>query len=137
MTMIDSKQPRKQRKYRYNAPMHERKKMVAAHLGKELRAKLSTKKRNAPVHRGDKVKLMRGEKRGHTGKVIEVDLADLKVYVEGVAQRTAKGVEKLAPLDPSNLLIIEGDFTKDRLAMVQRSGKAAQAKATAAKKQSG
>ncbi len=134
---MDSIQPRKQRKYRYNAPLHHRKKMVSVHLSKELRAKLSTKKRNAPVHRGDKVKLMRGEKRGHTGKVIEVDLADLKVYVEGVSQRTAKGVEKLVPIDPSNLMIVEGEFAADRLAMVQRSGKAAQAKATAAKKQSG
>mgnify|MGYP001588742280 CR=1 FL=1 len=132
---MDSVQPRKQRKFRYNAPLHQRKKMVSVHLSKELRAKLSTKKRNAPVHKGDKVKVMRGEKRGHTGKVIEVDLADLKVYVEGVSQRTAKGVEKLAPIDPSNLLIIEGDFTKDRLAMVQRSGKAVQDAAAAPKKQ--
>jgi hypothetical protein len=30
------------------------------------------------------------------------------------------------PLDPSNLLILEGDFTKDRLSMVQRSGRAKQ-----------
>lgn len=132
---MDSVQPRKQRKFRYNAPLHLRRKMVSVHLSKELAAKLSTAKRNVQVHKGDRVKVMRGEKRGHIGKVIEVDLADLKVYVEGVSQRTAKGVEKLAPVDPSNLLIIEGDFTKDRLAMVQRSGKAAQDAAVAPKKQ--
>ena len=121
--MENSIQPRKQRKFRYNAPLHLRKKMVSAHLSKELRAKLATKKRNAPLHKGDKVKLMRGENKGKSGKVIEVDLAALKVFVEGITRRNAKGVEKLVPLDPSNLLLLEGEFTKDRLAMAQRSGK--------------
>ncbi len=121
--MENSIQPRKQRKFRYNAPMHQRRKMVAVHLSKELKAKLGTKRRSAPVHKGDRVKLMRGERRGHTGKVVEVHLADLKVYVEGYTQKNAKGIEKLMPVDPSNLLLLEGEFTKDRLAMIQRSGK--------------
>jgi len=120
--MIGSKQPRKQRKFRFNAPMHERKRMVSAHVSKELRAKLSTKRRSVPVHKGDKVLLMRGSRKGHTGKILEVDLSTLKVYIEGVTQRNAKGVEQLAPVDPSNLMILEGEFAKDRLAMIQRSG---------------
>src|SRR3989344_3061923 len=102
--MEDSKQPRKQRKFRFNAPMHLRKKMVSAHISKELRAKLSTKRRSAPLHKGDRVLVMRGDHKGKAGKVIEVELNDLKVYVEGVSQRNAKGVEKLMPVDPSNLL---------------------------------
>jgi large subunit ribosomal protein L24 len=123
---MDSIQPRKQRKYRHNAPLHARKKMVSAHMGKELRAKLSTKRRSAPVRKGDRVKVMRGEFRGKAGKIVEVDLSSLKVYIEGITQRNAKGIEKPVPLDPSNLLILEGDFTKDRLSMVQRSGRAKQ-----------
>ena len=123
--MEDSKQPRKQRKFRFNAPMHLRKKMVSAHISKELRAKLSTKRRSAPLHKGDRVLVMRGDHKGKAGKVIEVELNDLKVYVEGVSQRNAKGVEKLMPVDPSNLLITEGEFTKNRLAMIARSGKKA------------
>ncbi|HIH18499.1 TPA: 50S ribosomal protein L24 [Candidatus Micrarchaeota archaeon] len=121
---MDSIQARKQRKFRYDAPLHLRRKMASSHLSKELRAKLSTRKRNAPLHKGDKVKVMRGGRKGHVGKVIEVDLSNLKAYVEGVSQRTAKGVEKLMPIDPSNLLIMEGEFTKDRLEMIKRSGKA-------------
>ena len=124
MVMENSIQPRKQRKFRYNAPLHLRRKMVGVHLSDELKAKLSTKRRSAPVHKGDRVRLMRGERKGHTGKVMDVDLADLKVYVEGVTRRNAKGVEKLSPIDPSNLLRVEGEFSKDRLAMIQRSGKA-------------
>jgi len=123
--MENSIQPRKQRKFRYNAPLHLRKKMVGVHVSKELRAKLGTARRSVPAHRGDKVKLMRGSKKGHIGKVLEVELHDLKVYVEGVTQRNAKGVEKLMPVDPSNLLLLEGEFTKDRLEMIQRSKKIA------------
>lgn len=121
--MENSIQPRKQRKFRYNAPLHLRKKMVAVHVGKELAAKLSTKRRSVPAHKGDKVLVMRGEHKGHTGKILEVSLSDLKVYVEGVSQPNAKGVEQLKPVDPSNLLLVEGEFVKDRLAMIQRSGK--------------
>jgi large subunit ribosomal protein L24 len=124
MIMESSVQPRKQRKFRYTAPLHLRRKMVAAHLGKELAAKLGTSRRSVGVRKGDKVKLMRGEKKGHTGKVVEVDLSSLKVYVEGVSRRNAKGVEKPYPVDPSNLLVLEGDFSKNRLAMIQRSAKA-------------
>lgn len=121
--MEQSIQPRKQRKFRYNAPLHLRKKMVGVHVSKELRAKLGTKRRSVPAHKGDKVKVLRGDKKGHVGKVHEVDLNDLKVYVEGATAKTAKGLEKLVPLDPSNLLLMEGEFTKDRLAMIQRSGR--------------
>jgi large subunit ribosomal protein L24 len=129
MPMENSVQPRKQRKFRYNAPLHLRKKMVAAHISKELAAKLGTARRSAPLHRGDRVKVMRGEYKGKAGKVVEVDLSSLKAYVEGVARRNAKGTEKLVALDPSNLLIMDGEFAKDRLAMIQRSPKrAAQSK---------
>lgn len=121
--MIDSIQPRKQRKFRYNAPLHLRRKMVAAHLSRELRAKLGTARRSAQVRKGDRVKVERGSKKGHAGRVMEVDLSSLKVYVEGCTQRNAKGVEKLLPLDPSNLLILEGEFAKDRLEMIGRSKK--------------
>lgn len=120
---MDSIQPRKQRKFRYTAPLHIRKKMVSAHLSKELRAKLATKRRSAPLHKGDKVKILRGDNKGKTGKVTNVDLMFLKAYMEGIVQRNAKGIEKPVALDPSNLLIMEGDFSKDRLLMIQRSGK--------------
>jgi len=122
--MENSIQPRKQRKFRYNAPLHMRKKMVAVHVSKELAAKLGTARRSVPVHKGDKVKLMRGQKKGHIGKITEVHLADLKVYMEGATRRNAKGIEKPYPIDPSNLLLLDGEFIKDRLAMIQRSAKA-------------
>ncbi|MCX8197159.1 MAG: 50S ribosomal protein L24 [Candidatus Micrarchaeota archaeon] len=118
-----SKQPRKQRKLRFLAPLHIRKKLVSAHLSDELKAKLGTKRRSIPVRKGDKVKLMRGEKKGHIGKVTKVNLSTLKIFVEGVTIRNSKGIEKQIPIDPSNVMILEGDFSKDRLKMIQRAGK--------------
>ncbi|MCX8175077.1 MAG: 50S ribosomal protein L24 [Candidatus Micrarchaeota archaeon] len=123
MKMEDSAQPRKQRKFRFRAPLHLRKKMVSSRIGAELAAKLGTGRRSVPLRKGDKVKLMRGEHKGKTGKVMEVDLSTLKVYVEGITHRNAKGTEKLIPIDPSNLMLIEGEFSKDRLAMIARSPK--------------
>ena len=130
----NSVQGRKQRKYRYTAPNHRRRKMVFVHIGKELRAKLGTARRSIQPHKGDKVKVLRGDHKGHSGKIFEVDLSTLKIYVEGANSRTAKGVEKLVALDPSNLVIFEGEFVKDRLAALNRSPKA-KASANAPKKQ--
>lgn len=124
-THSESRQARKQRKFRYTAPNHARRRMVAVHLSKELREKLGTSRRSIQAHKGDRVKVVRGDHKGHTAKVFEVDLPTLKVYVEGVHSRTAKGVEKLVPLDPSNLVLLDGEFVKDRLAAVGRSPKAA------------
>ena len=130
----NSVQGRRQRKYRYTAPNHLRRKMVSVHIGRELRAKLGTARRSIQARKGDKVKVLRGDHRGHTGKIFEVDLSTLKIYVEGANSRTAKGVEKLVALDPSNLVILEGEFVKDRLAAVNRAPKA-KASANAPKKQ--
>lgn len=117
-----SKQPRKQRKMRYNAPLHKRQKLVSVHVSKELRAKL--KRRSMPVRKGDRVKVMRGKHKGKTGKVTSVDLNALKVYMEGVVARKAKGTEVPAPLEPSNLLLVEADLSdKRREELVLRSSK--------------
>lgn len=91
---------------------------MAAHLSKEARAKLGTARRSLPLRKGDKVKVMRGEHKGKIGKVARIDLSSLKAYVEGVVVKEAKGTEKLCPIDPSNLLILEADMTDKRRAEV-------------------
>jgi large subunit ribosomal protein L24 len=113
--MIESGKPRKQRKLRYVAPMSMRKNMMHAHVSKELRAKLAGRPRAVLIRKGDKVKIMVGKHKKHIGKVLEADYSDIKVYIEGITVRNAKGAEKPAPISPSNIEILEGDFTKDRL----------------------
>jgi len=126
-THSESIQGRRQRKFRYTAPNHARRKMVNVHISKELRAKLSTARRSIQPRKGDKAKILRGEHKGHIGKIFEVDLSTLKLYVEGAHTRTAKGVEKLVPIDPSNITILDGEFVKDRLSALNRSPKPKQA----------
>jgi len=112
-------QPRKQRKRRYEAPLHRRQKMVAAPLSKELRKKFN--RRSLPLRKGDKVEVMRGEFKGIKSTVREVDLKKLKVILEDVKRKKTDGTEVRVPLDPSNLMIIEPDMSdKKRQKLVKR-----------------
>ena len=63
-------QPRKQRKMRYEAPLHKRQKLVSSPLIKSLREKFN--RRSMPVRKGDKVEVMRGEFKGFKGVVERV-----------------------------------------------------------------
>lgn len=102
---IRSKQPRKQRKYRYNAPLHIRQKLASSHLSKDLRQKHG--KRSANLRKGDAVKVMRGQFRGKTGKVEDIDLKKTIAYVSGMERVKKDGTKSLLPINPSNLLITE------------------------------
>ena len=120
--MGKSTKPRTQRKARYKAPLHQRRHYMGVHLSKELRQKLATKRRSMPVVKGDKVKIMRGKRKGTTGKVSEVELSSCKVYVEGVGKGKARGTEVLVGIEPSNLLLLDGDFNrKGRKEVVDRT----------------
>lgn len=100
-----SKQPRKQRKYRYNAPLHIKTKFMSAHLSKELRQK--HKKRSFSVRKGDKVKVMRGQFKKKTGKIERIDVKKSRVYITGIEFIKKDGTKTMYPINPSNLMIIE------------------------------
>ena len=100
-----SKQPRKQRKYRYNAPLHVKQKFVHAHLSKDLKKKHT--KRNLSLRKGDNVTIMRGQFRKKTGKIEEIDLKKTVVYVSGIEATKKDGTKTRFPIRPSNLLITE------------------------------
>ncbi len=51
-----SKQPRKQRKYAANAPLHLKRKLLSVNLSKDLRKKYG--KRNMMIRKEDVVKIM-------------------------------------------------------------------------------
>ena len=100
-----SKQPRKQRKYLANAPLHIKRKFLSVNLSKELRKKHG--KRNIPVVKGDKVKIMRGKFKKKSGKVTEVKTKMMKIYIEGIQVKKTDGSKASVPLRASNLQIIE------------------------------
>jgi large subunit ribosomal protein L24 len=107
-----SKQPRKQRKALYNAPAHARGKHLSATLSKDLRADLG--KRSLPVRSGDKVRVLRGDFKGHEGEVLDVDYGSYKVTIEDVTLSKPDGTAVFLPVDPSNLMIIDADTKDDR-----------------------
>ena len=110
--MIQSKQPRKQRRYRYTAPLHTRHKFLGAHLSKDL--KTTHKSRSIPVVTGDKVKVMRGQYKGKEGKVEKIDLNLTKVFVTGIDTIKKDGSKALYPLEASNLMITELNLNDKR-----------------------
>lgn len=104
-----SKKPRKQRKFLYQAPLHLRKRMMAATLSEELRQRY--KRRNLPLRRGDEVEVLRGKFKGKKGKVIRVDLKHYRVYIEGITRKKTSGTETLVPFHPSKLRITALDLS--------------------------
>lgn len=100
-----STQPRKQRKYIYNAPSHLAGKQLHAHLSKELREKHKT--RSVRVRVGDKVKVLRGTHKGKEGKVELVDTKNCRIYVAKVEMTKLQGGAAKYPLRPSNCMITE------------------------------
>ena len=112
--MLDSKfstgwnrsvQPRKQRKYRYEAPLHLRQKFMHVHLSPELRVKYG--KRNLQIKKGDKIKVLRGQFKKRDGKVEKVNLNAEKIFVTGIEVIKKDGTKILFPLTPSNLMITD------------------------------
>jgi large subunit ribosomal protein L24 len=112
MVRVISKQPRKQRKARYNAPLHLRGKFLSAPLSTELRAKYGT--RSARVVLGDTVKLLRGDFAGEEGVVDIVDTGKAKIMVHGVTVTKADGTEVPRPVDPSNVQIVKFNLKDKR-----------------------
>ena len=100
---IRSVQRRKQRKYRYNAPMHIRQKMASAHLSREMRK--AYKKRSAQPRVNDEVKILVGRFSRLSGKITEVDLKKIKLYVDCAKIKKKSGQEVFVPIDPSNVMI--------------------------------
>ena len=114
-----SKKPKKQRKFLYTAPLHIRRKMMSAHLSKDLREKYGT--RSLPVRRGDEVEVMQGKFKRKIGKVSRVDLKKYKVYVEGVVIKRTDGTERQKPIHPSKLKVINLNLEdKRRLKILER-----------------
>ena len=106
---MKSIKPRKQRKMLYNAPLHKKRKWLAAHLTENLLLKYD--KRSMPVVTGDTVKVMRGIFKGHEDKVAMIHVKKQVVEVEGITTVKADGTKIARPLHASNLLITKLNLT--------------------------
>jgi large subunit ribosomal protein L24 len=114
-----SRQPRKQRKYLANAPLHIRHKLVSANLSKELRKKYG--KRNFPLRKNDEVRIMRGEFKGKAGKVEKIDLKNVRIAIAGIFRSKKDGTKISVYFHPSNVQIKELSMEdKKRIKSIER-----------------
>ena len=107
-----TRQPRKQRNRKRNAPLHERQNQVRATLSDDLREEYG--RRNVRVNAGDTVEVLRGDDAGEEGEVTTVDLKEEVIHVEDVVVEKADGEEVPRPLDASNVRVTELDLEDDR-----------------------
>ena len=117
---MKSKQPRKQRLARYNAPLHRRRIEMSAPVDNALRLKQEANNvfypRSMPVRVGDRVIIVRGEGRVKSGektghKIAKIDRRKRKIYLENHTYFKSDGTELQRPIDPSNVVIINPDWT--------------------------
>ncbi len=128
-----SKKPRKQRKFRYNAPLHVKQKFLNVHLSKELRKKHG--RRAVRVREGYKVIIVRGNFRKTAGKVTSVELKKSKIFVEKVEIVKKDGNKVQIPIQPSNVVITELNLSdKERVKAIERGKVAGSEKIVKAEK---
>ena len=116
---MSSKQPRKQRLARYTAPYHRRHREMSSPIDKGLRERQLARgfmyPRAMPVKKGDRVMIVRGEGKSKSTTAISlVDRKARKVYVEGFTYFKSDGTELQRPIDASNLVIINPDWSDIR-----------------------
>merc|ERR1712018_313349 len=108
-----SSQARRSRKAHFNAPSHQKRKIMSAALSKELRAKYNV--RSMPVCKDDEVKIVRGKFKGEqTGKVIQSYRKKYIIHVERIQREKAGGQTVHIGIAPSNVVITKMKLTKDR-----------------------
>ncbi|MBD3209318.1 50S ribosomal protein L24 [Candidatus Woesearchaeota archaeon] len=121
-TWKGSVQPRKQRKYQYNAPYHVKGRFLAVHLSPALRKQHAT--RAARIRKGDKVKVLRGNHKGKEAKVDRVDPKHTKVYLARIEHSKPDGTKTPIGFHPSSLMITELDLEdKKRKAKLEKKKK--------------
>ena len=102
-----SKQPRKQRKFIHNAPLHLKHKEMGACLDKVLRKEVG--RRSIEIRKGDEVIIMRGRFRKQKGKVNEVQIIKSRVGIEGINRKKKDGSSVAVWFAPSVLKIVSLD----------------------------
>lgn len=115
---VSSKQPRKQRKGRYNARPHNKRKLISAHLcgdsGNDLIDQYNC--RSLTVVKGDVVRVVRGDEDilGKEALVTEIFSRTMKIGLEGINIKKADGTEITRKIAPSNVIIIKLNLSDPR-----------------------
>lgn len=104
-----SSKPRKQHKALANAPLHRKSKGIRSPLDRSKYA--SSKVRRVTLRAGDTVRVVRGSREGHEGKIARVDTKRGKVSIEKALLQKADNKEVTLWFDPSNLIVTKVDLS--------------------------
>lgn len=118
---MSSKQPRKQRKFVFNAPLHIAREFMSAALSKDLRKKYS--KRSLIVRKGDRVKIVRGQFKSKTGNVTDVQISTGRIVIDGITITKKDGKKTAYLIHPSKIVMLELNLEdKKRKRSLERKG---------------
>merc|ERR1711976_758456 len=109
---------RKSRKAHFTAPSSVRRKIMSAHLNKELIQKYHVK--SMPIRKDDEVIVVRGINKGREGKVIQVYRKKYVIHIERVTREKSNGSTVNVGIHPSNVMITKLKLDKDRRAILDR-----------------
>jgi large subunit ribosomal protein L24 len=111
------KSPRKQRRMTREAPVHANKRLLKCHLDEFLQEEYGL--RSLVVKKGDLVRIMRGQFRDTEGKVIRVDYANARVYLDSASITKSDGKEANVPMHTSNLMLVKLELDDERKKIIQ------------------
>ena len=113
-----SKQARKQRKYRANAPLNVKRKLLSVNLSKELRKRYD--RRSFLLRKGDTVRVISGKFKNSKGKIMGIT-KKLRVLADTIQKVKRDGTKVNIPIQASKLQIIELDIDdKKRIESLER-----------------
>jgi large subunit ribosomal protein L24 len=113
--------PGKNRKKRFNAPSHIRRKYLSAPLSPSLKSEYGT--RTMPVRTDDTVSVTKGDHKMSEGRVLRVDMKRGKIYIEGIQRTRMDGSNVQIPLRPENVMITKLNLDDNqRRSMLERRG---------------
>lgn len=120
------RKPSTARRRRYNAPNHIKRKFLSAPLSPSLRAEYGT--RSMPVIVDDTVSITKGDRKLSEGKVLKVNTAESKVYIEGVTRTRQDGSMVQIPVRAANVMITRLNLNDQwRRDILERKGFSAEA----------
>lgn len=108
MNTVSSK-PRKQHKAQANLPLHRGSKVIVAPLDPAKYGRSGVKR--ITLRTGDTVKIVRGSRSGHEGKVAKIDLKKRKISIEKALLNKADNKEVTLWFDASNVVVTKIDLS--------------------------
>lgn len=106
------RKPSTARRNMYNAPNHKRRKFISAPLSPSLRAEHGTRSMSVIVD--DTVSITKGDRKLSEGRVLRVNVADKKIYIEGVTRTRMDGSTVQIPVRAENVMITRLNLNDQR-----------------------